>query len=153
MQGVLRIWGIFHPVLKICFGLIFIWAGCNKFLDPHTFAGLISNYKLLPAFAVNPVAVILPWVEIGAGAMLVTGIRVGGSLVILNLLLIIFALALIINLQRGFDISCGCFTLSPEGESIAWTTLARDLVLLVFGLLTAFRESGIEQKKIDLINK
>ncbi|MCD6560692.1 MAG: DoxX family membrane protein [Deltaproteobacteria bacterium] len=149
MQGVLRAWDVFHPVAKICFGLVFIWAGWNKFLDPHTFAELISNYKLLPAFAVNPVAIILPWVEIAAGVMLVTGIRIGGSLVILDLLLMIFALALIINLQRGLVISCGCFTLDPEGERIAWTTLARDLVLLVLGLSIAFRELCIEQKKVN----
>jgi hypothetical protein len=53
-----------HLLLRILLGVIFIYAGCIKLFDPGAFAQAVYNYKILPLFMVNPVAVILPWIEV-----------------------------------------------------------------------------------------
>jgi uncharacterized membrane protein YphA (DoxX/SURF4 family) len=100
---------------RIVLGVMFVYAGITKIMDPAGFAQAIANYRILPGGLVNPAAVVLPWVEVLAGLSLVLGLLLeGGALVIAGLLLV-FTLALGFNLMRGLDISCGCF--GPSGGS------------------------------------
>jgi uncharacterized membrane protein YphA (DoxX/SURF4 family) len=123
-----------YTVLRVGFGLLFIWASWDKILHPAAFAQVIYNYRLLPDVLIHPAAIILPWMEMGCGILLVVGQMVGGSLIILDSLLLIFGAALGLSLFRGLDIHCGCFSLGSKGERVAWQTLIRDLVLLGLGL-------------------
>jgi uncharacterized membrane protein YphA (DoxX/SURF4 family) len=106
------------PLLSFLFRLflggIFVYAGIVKIVDPHGFALALYNYKLLPGWMVNPVAIILPWVEVITGGSLLLGFWVqGGGLIVFGLLWM-FACALGINLARGLDIACGCFSTSTS---------------------------------------
>jgi hypothetical protein len=123
-----------YTILRVLFGLLFIWASWDKILNPGAFAEVLFNYRVLPNLLIHPAAIILPWLEMGCGILLVVGRMTGGSLIILNGLLLIFGAALGLSLYRGLDINCGCFSLGAKGERVAWQTLARDFVLLGFGL-------------------
>lgn len=127
-------------VLRIGFGAVFVWAGWDKLLSPQAFADAVSNYKLLPGGLVNPAAVVLPWIEVGCGILLIVGFGVGGSLLVLNALLLVFSAALALSIYRGLDISCGCFDLSPDGEKASLVGLARDMGLLLAGGILASHE-------------
>ncbi len=127
-------WDWLHLLLRILLGVIFIYAGCIKLIDPGAFAQAVYNYKILPLLMVNPVAVILPWIEVICGVFLVTGFLTRGSALIIDCLLLIFVFALGFNLYRGLDISCGCFTLGSGGEKITLFTLVRDISLLIPGI-------------------
>jgi len=115
-------------------GLVFIWASWDKLLDPEAFAQVVDNYKVLPPFMVNLVAVILPWTEMICGLLLIVGFLTRGSALIIDALLLIFIIALGYNLYRGLDISCGCFTSAPEAGNPTLHTLIRDIALLIPGL-------------------
>ena len=131
-----------YTTLRMLFGLLFIWASWDKVLNPAAFAEVIYNYRLLPDLLIHPAAIILPWLEMGCGILLVVGQMTGGSLIILNGLLLIFGATLGLSLYRGLDINCGCFSLGSKGERVAWQTLVRDFVFLGFGLslmLSAYR--------------
>lgn len=123
-----------YTIIRVLFGLLFIWASWDKILDPAAFARVIYNYRVLPDLLIHPSAIILPWLEMGCGVLLVVGRMTGGSLVILNSLLLIFGAVLGLGLYRGLDIECGCFSLGSKGEKVAWQTLTRDAVLLGLGL-------------------
>jgi hypothetical protein len=123
-----------YTIIRVLFGLLFIWASWDKILDPAAFAQVIYNYRVLPDLLIHPSAIILPWLEMGCGVLLVVGRMTGGSLVILNSLLLIFGAVLGLGLYRGLDIECGCFSLGSKGEKVAWQTLTRDAVLLGLGL-------------------
>jgi uncharacterized membrane protein YphA (DoxX/SURF4 family) len=123
-----------YTILRVLFGLLFIWASWDKILNPAAFAEVLSNYRVLPDLLIHPAAIILPWLEMGCGILLVVGQMTGGSLIILNGLLLIFGAALGLSLYRGLDINCGCFSLGSKGERVAWQTLVRDFVLLGLGL-------------------
>jgi hypothetical protein len=134
-------WERLNAFLRIVFGFIFVWASWDKLMDPQAFAEVIHNYQILPALMVNPVAVILPWIELVCGVMLALGFMRGGALLILNGLLVVFGVALALSMYKGLDISCGCFTLDGGGEKIAFETLGRDGLLFALGLWLAYWES------------
>jgi len=111
-------------------GFLFTYAGAVKIADPAGFALAIYNYKLLPGWAINPLAIALPWVEVLIGLSLLTGIGVRGGVLLAALCLAIFAGALGINVARGLDVACGCFSTTQEGDHPAWLYVVRDTALL-----------------------
>jgi uncharacterized membrane protein YphA (DoxX/SURF4 family) len=126
------------PVLSLAFrvilGALFLYAGIAKIADPMGFALSIYNYKLLPESLINVAAILLPWLEVIIGGSLLLGIGATGSALIATALFCIFAGALTINLIRGLDIACGCFSTAVNGGSINWFYLLRDLSLLLMSL-------------------
>ena len=127
-----------YVTLRIMLGIVFVWASWNKILDPEGFARIVQNYRILPPVLVNPVALTLPWIEAACGIFLITGYLIKGSAFIVDILLIIFILAFIINLFRGIDVSCGCFSLTLKESKGLYRYLIRDLLLLGEGLWIFF---------------
>lgn len=124
----------FYVTLRILLGVVFIWASWNKILEPQSFAEIIYNYQILPAVMVNPVALLLPWVEAICGICLISGYLVKGSVLVVDILMIIFIMALTFNVYRGVDVACGCFSVSDLGEKITFLKILRDLPLLAVGI-------------------
>jgi len=87
----------------------FVVAGFSKIADPPGFAHEIHNYGLMPGAAVNAMALILPWLEVAAGVALFLGIARRSAARILGILLVVFIVALSINLARKKPVDCGCF--------------------------------------------
>jgi uncharacterized membrane protein YphA (DoxX/SURF4 family) len=130
------------PVLSLAFrvilGALFLYAGIAKIVDPMGFAISIHNYKLLPESLINVAAILLPWLEVVVGGSLLLGIGTAGGALIATALFSIFAGALTINLIRGLDIACGCFSTTASGGSISGFYLLRDFSLLLMSLQILF---------------
>jgi uncharacterized membrane protein YphA (DoxX/SURF4 family) len=126
-----------HPITglaaRIVLGGVFIYASLDKIRNPELFAEAVYNYQLSPEVAVNLVALWLPWLELLSGGLLLLGVWVRGSTLILSGLMVVFLTALGINLARGLDIHCGCFTTQGSGP-MTILTLFRDSLFLVLGL-------------------
>ncbi|HWR68500.1 MAG TPA: MauE/DoxX family redox-associated membrane protein [Desulfomonilia bacterium] len=129
-------------IMRIALGVVFLYAGLTKIADPAGFALAVYNYHILPAFLVNITAIVLPWVEVIAGACLVLGLWIPGGALIVSGLLLVFSVALGFNLARGLDIACGCFSSSPTAEKITWWYLLRDGSMLVAALGVLFCDEG-----------
>jgi uncharacterized membrane protein YphA (DoxX/SURF4 family) len=125
---------ILPPLLRILIGAVFLYASYDKILHPGDFARAVHNYQILPAAAVNPVGVVLPWMELLLGIFLVMGAWLPGATVLSTLLLAVFNGALIFNLTRGLDVSCGCFSTQIAGSPATWWTAAGDLALLTVSI-------------------
>lgn len=123
--------------LRLLIGVVFLYASYDKILHPGDFARAVYNYQILPAAAVNPVAVVLPWMELLLGVFLLAGVWLPGATALSTLLLAVFNAALIFNLSRGLDVSCGCFSTQIAGSPATWWTAARDLVLLAASIRLA----------------
>ena len=132
------------PVIAIFFRLflsfLFFYAAFEKIADPQEFAVTIYNYQILPNFALNLLAVTLPWLEVFLAVCLFLGIYVRGASFLSSLLFLTFATALSINLVRGLDNSCGCF--GKSSESINWFYLVRDFTLFLMSLFVFFFNRG-----------
>ena len=126
---------------------VFVVAAVGKIADPPGFAHEIHNYALLPGVAINAMAILLPWLELVCGLALFFGVARRSAARILGVLLVVFVIALGINLLRGRPVDCGCFGTSKVEKTTAdrlrdmkWA-IARDvgLLLLVGQILGATR--------------
>lgn len=94
----------------VCAGLVFVLGAIGKLRHAAIFPGVVANYRLLPAVAVAPVAMLMPWTELAVGLALIIGERRVAP-AIATALLLLFAAAMMLNLWRGRShIDCGCGT-------------------------------------------
>lgn len=128
-----------HSVLllacRLLLGGVFAYASLAKIGDPVRFAEIVHNYRILPIATENILAIALPWIELGAGLLLIAGLLTRSNALLTNLLLVVFIAAISASLVRGIDMTCGCFTLNAEGRHIGWITLLVDVLLLIPGVL------------------
>lgn len=121
-------------VLRLLLGGVMLWAGLAKVGEPALFAQTVRAYDILPVALIHPFAVVMPWMEIVAGAFLVLGLWVRGSALASLGLLVSFAVALVVNLARGADFDCGCFGLDGAGGGLTGA-LIKDVVMILFSVL------------------
>ncbi|MBI9090353.1 MAG: DoxX family membrane protein [Desulfobacterium sp.] len=128
--------------LRLMLGVTFIVAAVGKIGDPGKFATIIYGYYLFPGWMINLSAIVLPFVELVAGVALVAGVYPRSAVMILNVLLLAFIGAISINLLRGHQFDCGCFSLAATdtAESAVWL-LVRDIGLLACGVYLWFKTS------------
>src|SRR5579863_7977059 len=95
----------------------------------------VREHRLLPELLAGPGALVLPFTEaLAAAALLWPRTRAAGALAVAALLLI-YALALGINLRRGRrSIDCGCFG-ERRRQGIAPWMVGRNLVLAALALV------------------
>ncbi|HUI57693.1 MAG TPA: MauE/DoxX family redox-associated membrane protein [Bryobacteraceae bacterium] len=123
-------------VLRVVLGAVFVYGGYVKLRAPWAlFAMGIDSYHILPFRFVEPVARILPWLEVVIGLALIAGRWLRISAAGVSLLLAIFFTAMVRAVVKGQDISCGCF---GPGEPISKWTLLRDGSMLAASLFVTW---------------
>lgn len=142
-QGVLLLlrWGM---------AAVFIAAAIPKIREPDLFAQSVHNYQMLPAWGVNAMAVILPWIELVIGVGLALGIWSRACALTMAGLMAVFMIALVTAGVRGLDISCGCFEVGEEaGHSSMLLATLRDAAFLAAAWILL--RTGGGPRPIDLI--
>lgn len=129
---------------------IFLPSAASKLRAMDEFEGVLADYRLLPEFLVRPVARALPVLELAAGLLvLLPPTRPAGGALAAGLLLI-FALAMAVNLARGrTEIDCGCF-LGRQKERIGWPLVARNLMLVALAAPLLVAEGAAPPTVVDL---
>ena len=128
-------------VLAVAFGGTFIYAGVLKALDPGLFLIDVRSFDMLHDPHAAWLAITLPWLEIFAGLAVVTGVLRSSGLLVLNLLLIVFFIAIGWAWHRGIDVKCGCFgKTGPDVISNYTWLFTRDGILLALGAVTSWLE-------------
>ena len=121
-------------VARLLLGATFIYASYHKILAPAEFAKIVYGYGLFPGELINLIAIVLPFVELIAGFALVLGFYPRSAAMIIMAMLILFILILSINIARGYEFDCGCFSVNKLFPTESpWITIARDIVLLFLG--------------------
>jgi uncharacterized membrane protein YphA (DoxX/SURF4 family) len=118
--------------IRLVLGATFIYMGTNKLADPIAFMKAIRQYQLLPdtpGIYLNLSAVVLPWMEVFAGAAMILGVHVRGAALAIIIMLSVFTPAVYLRAmeiqretpQSFFDIKfdCGCGT----GVEVIWQKL------------------------------
>jgi len=121
-------------LLRLYFGGLFIYASLDKIASPEQFARIVFNFHILPGSLVNIFALILPFTELVAGVGVIIGFLYRGSRDYLMLLTVVFIVAIGINVVRGVNLECGCFTVSSGAKSAGLQLIVRDLLYLAPGL-------------------
>lgn len=123
---------------RLVLGGMFIYASIHKIVHPGQFVDILHGYNLFPVATLHPIAVFVPWLEMICGAALVLGIFPRGAVAIINLMLLMFIIAISINLLRGHEFDCGCFSFSHDPTTSVVHLLIRDLFSLAMGVYLLF---------------
>lgn len=131
---------------RLVLGAIFIYAGYAKLYLPtmhprpsvgvalSLFAMQVDSYQILPPWAVNFVAHILPFAEIALGFFLIIGWQLRVSATLVSLVMLGFFAVVVRSYSLGLQINCGCFA-NPEPLTIR--TVVRDGLLTALALVMA----------------
>ncbi len=126
-------------VVRWGIGGIFIYSSWHKIVEPAHFAKIIYGYYLFPASSINLIAIFLPFMELFAGLALILGIYPRSAALIINAMLLFFIVAISINLIRGHEFDCGCFSFGEPGyTSSARQLLVRDMAGFLAGVYVLF---------------
>lgn len=99
----------FTLIFRLTLGAVLLVAGYLKAFNPQKSAMAVRAYEILPVSVANFFGYILPWFEIGVGALLILGIAVRISAALGGLTMLLFILAISQAWARGLSIDCGCF--------------------------------------------
>ncbi len=129
---------------------VFISACLHKLAMPESFAIDIATYQFLPLVFINPLAIVLPYVELGTGIMLVTGTKARAAALMVCGMMIMFMIALTHALMHDLSISCGCFASNAAAGSdpISPLTMLRDsawLLLAVYVVIFDKKPLGVDR--------
>ena len=94
---------------RLVLGGVLILAGVLKAKAPYEAAAAVRAYQLLPNSFASILGHSLPWLEIGAGLLLVIGIAVKKTAWFGGALMVLFIAAISQAWARGLSIDCGCF--------------------------------------------
>jgi uncharacterized membrane protein YphA (DoxX/SURF4 family) len=113
--------------LRFILALVFIRAGIVKLSGLADFRAAVKNYQILPARLTGAAALGVPAVEVGAGTLLLLGVLPGITAGCLAALLVVFSVAIAVNLARGRVFDCGCDGAAPQ--QISWRHVAVNVLL------------------------
>jgi len=119
-------------VLRWIIGIIFVYASIHKIAQPAAFAKIIYGYYLFPDFSINLIAILIPFLELYSGIFLLLGVYPRSASIVTSGLLFGFIIAISINLIRGHEFDCGCFSLGRASHKEATLQLLiRDIVYFI----------------------
>ncbi|MGZ3498605.1 MAG: MauE/DoxX family redox-associated membrane protein [Vulcanimicrobiaceae bacterium] len=132
---------VFVATLRIAIGLLLVAAGASKIGHFNDLAVAISGYRLLPSAVVAPLAILLPFFEIGLGFYLASGLFTRGAATVASLQFCIYAGAVASAVIRHIPANCGCF--GPADSATAdWPHVFFDLALAALCAFIAWRAPG-----------
>lgn len=138
-------------------GITFIYASFHKILSPADFAKIVYGYNLFPEISINLIAIIIPFLELISGLALIIGIYPRSAAIIINILLLAFITVLAINMIRGHEFNCGCFSAGQNGYSSSpEVTIVRDIIYFALGLqiilFSGFRRFSLQRRQPQKIS-
>lgn len=137
--------------LRTFLALLFLTAAWSKLSHAEEFYGVVRNFRLLPDAASRIVARGLPVLEVLVAVGLVVRPFTALAATLAAMLLLIFAVALGINVLRGRTwIDCGCLRQGMKQPVSGWL-VARNLGLAALALAVAAVLPGVgEASVIDI---
>lgn len=125
-------------IVRWAVGLLFIYMGLSKALQPVEFLKLVRQYDLVQVpWMLNTIAAILPWFEVFCGVLLTVGVAVRGAALVTIGMLIPFTTMVVfraVQLAHAGDIpfcmvkfNCGC----GAGEVFICNKIIENTLLLL----------------------
>ncbi len=94
---------------RLILGGVLLVAGYLKAFSPDKSMMAVRAYEILPIWLANVLGIILPWLEIGAGLLLIIGVGIRYAAIFGSAIMVLFIIAIAQAWARGLSIDCGCF--------------------------------------------
>lgn len=129
--------------IRSVLGFILIFAGLIKVFSTTSFTEVLQTMKVIPDWSVYVLATLLPCVEIGIGALVILGKRIG---ILLGLLLNMgFLIVIAANYFSGNQSNeCGCFGMTLASKTDLWGIGRQMLTIGAYSFLAVIDRSGRE---------
>ena len=129
-------------VIRFLIGALLIAAGALKAGHFNDLAAAIATFRILPESAIAPLAVLLPFFEIGVGLYLIAGLFTRAVATIACIQFVVYAAAIASAVVRHIPANCGCF--GPQDQAPAdWPHVLVDLALAAVCAAIAWRSPGL----------
>jgi uncharacterized membrane protein YphA (DoxX/SURF4 family) len=129
-------------VLRVAIGGVLVVAGALKIGHPSDLASTIAGFRILPQAFIGPMAIGLPYFELGLGLYLVIGLYTRIAAIIALVEFVVFAGAIASVVLRGIPIACGCFG-QADTSPASWLDVVRDVALALLAGVIAWRAPGM----------
>ncbi len=127
---------VFLRVAGLSVGAVFVYASLDKIVYPDRFADILNDYDMLPPVLINPLALIMPWLELVTGLALIIGVWRRAAGLLATVLTVAFLVSIAQAQLRGLEVECGCFDVSGSSATTAsWSLFLRDVPLLAASAL------------------
>ncbi len=142
MPGVGEVCSVAWAVpFRLVLGITLVLASAGKLRNLPAFVAGVAQYQILPAPLARWYGRLLPFVELGTGALFLLGLWVQLAAVVAGVMLISFAVAVGANVARKREMPCYCFG-ADATDKMGWHTLARIGLLLGVAAVLAVAPSG-----------
>lgn len=140
-----KIINILIAVVRVIIGCLFVYSSMSKFIDLTLFSEIVQKYNVLPVEMVAYFSIFLPGLELVIGVLLIIGYKIKSASLLSALLMIIFVIAIFLNLLRGEDFDCGCFETSWLGidTTIGWPIIIRNIVWFLLSVLLFLNQKNL----------
>lgn len=122
-------------LLRLSLGGLFIYTSLHKIHNAVRFKDAVVNYEILPYWIVNIAAITIPWLEFMIGILLIAGVIVRACTIVNCSLLLLFTAAIGINIVRGIEIYCGCFSEGNLNSMTNYSHILFNTIWLVLGII------------------
>jgi uncharacterized membrane protein YphA (DoxX/SURF4 family) len=127
--------------VRVLLGALLLATGALKAGHPASLAAAMAGFRLLPAAAIGPLALGLPYFEILLGAYLVVGLFTRAAAWVAAVQFTVYATAIASAVLRHIPANCGCF--GPNDAATAdWPHVAFDLLLVAASAFVALGAPG-----------
>jgi uncharacterized membrane protein YphA (DoxX/SURF4 family) len=121
---------------RLILGGVLLVAGYLKVFTPDKSMMAVRAYEILPIWLANLLGIILPWLEVGAGLLLIIGVGIRYAAIFGSALMVVFIITIAQAWARGLSIDCGCFggggTIDPS-QTKYLEEILRDTGLALLG--------------------
>ncbi len=127
--------------LRIALGLLLVISGALKVGHAVELAAAIAAFRLLPAAAIAPIAIALPFFEIFIGIYLVLGLLTRLAAWAATVQFLLYGTAVASAVLRGLALQCGCFG-PADRATTDWPHVAFDFGLALCAAFVAIFAPG-----------
>jgi len=137
-------------VVRLVIACLFLFSGTAKLhwvslgsetLDPLTFARAIHAFEMLHNDMIPFATYAFPWIEILCAGALLLGVWTKGAAMVINMLLVVFCLAMLTVISRRMEAECGCFG-QFLGTEVGWIAIGRNVFLLAMTTFVVWKGPG-----------
>jgi hypothetical protein len=120
-------------VLQLALGGVFLVSSAGKVRHPVAFMRGVTEYRMLPVPLASAFGAVLIPAEAFVALALLSGLASGVALPLSTGLLLVFSVAVAVNLRRHRDMLCHCYG-SLKGDRLSARSLVQLALLIAVGL-------------------